>query len=119
MTTSTDGMSKPLLATSVATCLPAFLRGSGIKVQTARGVQVKTRLRLNKPGRQPGRAYQDTALPGLELVQCAKPLGLTHLPVDGYRPKPEVAEHQGDLPRAVARPSEHLLGSGTHMAERK
>lgn len=50
---------------------------------------------------------QDAALAALELVEGGQPLRLAHLPMDGQGIKAEVAQHQRQLARVVARPREH------------
>ncbi len=56
---------------------------------------------------------QDVAVSAFELVQCTQALGLAHLPMDGQCVKAQIAQHQRQFARVVARPGEdHDCGPG-------
>lgn len=62
---------------------------------------------------------QDVAVSAFELVQGTQALGLAHLPMDGQCVKAQIAQHQRQLARVVARPGEDHDGGPGQLCQEK
>lgn len=117
MTTSTDGMSRPLEATSVATWGVRAGRGGSAALLASVQNGKRSKHQMNDGSLVCENPHQDVSLPALEFVQRPQPLWLAHLAMDGHATKAQVSEQEGDPPSVVTCPCKYLLVGSSKDAE--